>query len=182
MPEPTPEATRLYLARTQQLADAGGLAVARAWDDLDSYDEDDIEQLQQAAAPAVAVYAEQAAAVTAAYLALALDQAPIAATAIVEPDWRGPFTWYWRALGNDEPFEQALESGRSRATASGHKAVVSTARRTGDQVDGVTRWRRVLGGDSCQWCITVAGQLYKTAASADFGHDHCNCGVTPVLR
>lgn len=181
MAEPDPELTRRYLTRTEQLATAGGLVVAEAWDDLDSHDDADIPRLQRAASAGFEAYAEQAAATSAGYLAVALNQPPVAATGIVQPDWRGPFTWMWRALAEGRPVEEAIESGRSRAMASGHKAVTSTARRVGDLVDGVVGWRRTLGGDSCTWCITVAGQRYKTAASADFGHDHCNCGVTPIL-
>jgi hypothetical protein len=181
VPEPDPDLTARYLAATQDLAVAGGDAIAAAWDELGSWDDADIARLEGAALPAWEVFAQEAAAVSAGYLAVALNQTPVAATNLVVPDWRGPFTWYWRALGNDAGQGAALQAGRDRAIAAGHKAVTSTARRVGDQVDGVVGWRRTLGGDSCQWCITVAGQRYRTAESADFGHDHCNCGVTPIL-
>lgn len=42
------------------------------------------------------------------------------------------------------------------------------------------RWKRVPGGKSCSWCKTIAGQLYLTSASADFGHDRCDCVAVPV--
>lgn len=185
MPLPEAEAaevTRLYLSRIDDLVEEGGKALAEAWDNLGSYDETDILRLARRAGPALEVISQEAAATTSGYLAVLLEEAPLAATDLVEADWRGPFTRYWGALGRDDSLEQALESGRSRAQASGQRAVISTARRTGALVDDrVAGWRRVPSASACTWCRTVAGQRYHTAASADFGHDRCSCGVTPIL-
>ena len=46
----------------------------------------------------------------------------------------------------------------------------------------VLAWRRVPGPKACQWCRTIAGQLYKTSETADFGHARCDCVVVPVRR
>lgn len=185
MPLPEAEAaevTRLYLARIDELVDQGGKALAEAWDDLGSWDASDVARLARRAGPALEVISQEAAATTSGYLAVLLEEQPLAATNLVEADWRGPFTRFWGALGHDHPLDQALESGRSRAQASGQRAVISTARRTGALVDDrVAGWRRVPNGGACTWCRDVAGQRYHTAESADFGHDHCSCGVTPII-
>lgn len=74
----------------------------------------------------------------------------------------------------------ALESGRARAEASGHKGIMSTARRsTGD--DRTVGFRRSPSGQPCKWCLVVSTQRYHTAESADFGHDNCSCGVIPII-
>lgn len=178
------ELTARYMARTEVLADAAGAAMAAAWDDLGGYDEPDITRLAATARPVALEYAAAAAAISSAYLSLLLDVPPPGVTRPVEPDWRGPFTHHWGALANGETWDAALEAGRSRADAAGRQSVISTGRRVGDQLstDRVAGWRRVLSADPCPWCISVAGQDYATAASADFGHDRCHCGVTPILR
>lgn len=175
--------TSRYMARTEALAATAGAAMARAWDNLGSYDERDIARLAAAASASVDVYTARAGAVSAAYLSLLLDEPPVATTHLVVPDWRGPFTHHWGALAHGETWDAALEAGRARADAAGSRAVISTARRVGDRLttDRIGGWRRTLSSDPCTWCIQVAGQDYATAESADFGHDRCACGVTPIL-
>lgn len=175
---------RSYMARQATIAAAGGAVMVRAWDRLDRFDEADIERFRDLALPATHPLTLRAGALSAAYLSTLTGTPVVAATATVEPDFRGPFTRMWGAIGRGETVEDAILAGAARADAAGRNAVVSTARRVGDLVesDQITGWRRVLDGDACTWCASVAGQTYSSAESADFGHDRCGCGVTPVLR
>lgn len=174
--------TGSYMARVRDLADLAAASIARAWDELGSWDEADIERLARTAGPALEVYAFRAGAVSVAYLSRLLRETPRSATGVAAPDWRGPFTHYWGGLANGMTADEALAAGRARAEASAARSVVSTARRAGDVYgDRVTGWRRTLSADPCEWCISVAGQDYATASSADFGHDRCHCGVSPIL-
>jgi hypothetical protein len=175
---------RSYMARQETIAAAGGAVMVRAWDQLDSFDEANIARFRELALPATLALTNRAGALSAAYLAALLREPVVAATRPVEPDFRGPFTRLWGAIGRGESFDDALMAGSSRAEASGRNAVVSTARRVGDQLesDQIVGWRRVLDADPCEWCVSVSGQTYKSAESADFGHDRCGCGVTPKLR
>lgn len=184
MAEPDPDLTARYLAGVRELAEEGAQAVAAAWDDLGSWDEDDIARLERFARPLLDAIGREAAAETSAYLALVLDDTPAVAAEVVAPDWRGPFTWHWRALGQGFTPEEAVAMARSRARSAGSDAVMSTARRAGDATAAgrITGWRRVPSANACQWCRDVAGQTYGTSAAADGGHDHCHCGVTPILR
>lgn len=90
----------------------------------------------------------------------------------------------WHAFTMERPFEEALRVGRSTAQAVGFDFVQSSARRTGDVAaarSGVdVTWRRVPGAKSCDWCRLVAGQTYRTAESADFGHERDDCDVVPA--
>ena len=175
---------RSYMARQEAIAAAGGSVMVRAWNQLDSFDESDVAQFRELALPATTVLTRRAAALSAAYLAALLREPVVSATATVAPDFVGPFTRFWGAIGRGEPFDQAVLAGSARADAAGRNAVVSTARRVGDQIGSnqITGWRRVLDADPCDWCVTVSTQTYRSAESADFGHDRCGCGVTPVLR
>jgi hypothetical protein len=178
------ELLRRYLARQATLNGAGGRVVTEAWAALDSFDTPDIARLRTSALSRITVIGQRAASLSAGYLGLVLGEPVVAATDIVEPDWPGPFARMWAAFGRGDSFDVANEAGRAQADAVGRNSVVSTARQVGDLLrsDQVTGWQRVLSGDSCEWCQSVAGGIYETASSADFGHDRCNCGVTPILR
>jgi hypothetical protein len=42
-------------------------------------------------------------------------------------------------------------------------------------------WRKGLSGDACDWCQSIAEQVYGDADSIPF-HDHDRCGPEPVLE
>lgn len=163
------------------------IALAVIWDSLDSYGEEDIATFASTAAPVLAGAKRSAVATSTAVSALALDIRPPALSVDdvdVEPRIDHPFLAMWHAVGEGRPNEEALSAGRSQAQAVAADFVQKAARRTGDAVAraaGVkARWRRVPNADACPWCQTIAGQLYRTAESADFGHDRCFCMVVPA--
>jgi hypothetical protein len=102
----------------------------------------------------------------------------------LEADLRGPFRATWHALSQGRPFDEALEVGRSTAQAVAFDFVQSAARLTGDVVakksERTVKWQRVPSPGACEWCVEVAGQLYNSAESADFGHERCDCDAIPV--
>jgi hypothetical protein len=87
-------------------------------------------------------------------------------------------------LSQGRPFDEALEVGRSTAQAVAFDFVQSAARLTGDVVakksERTVKWQRVPSPGACEWCVEVAGQLYNSAESADFGHERCDCDAIPV--
>lgn len=175
--------TRRYQTLTRRLATTAGRAVATAWADLGTYDPTDIATLAGRAGPVVDVLSARAAASTAGYLAVLLEEPVAPTSALVAPDWDSAFIALRRSLANGHEWPDAVESGRLRAEAVGSNAVVSTARRAADEVptNRIIGWRRLLSGSSCTWCSTVATQRYHSAESADFGHDHCHCEVAPII-
>lgn len=173
-------AVALYRTRTAAL-------LVAAWDALDSYEEADADRYAELTAPALAGAKTAAVALSAGFFALGMGARPVgirAADVAVEARIRHPFLSTWHALNEDRPFDDAVRVGRSQAEAVGFDFVQSTTRRTGDVVAAKSgmdvRWRRVPGGDACAWCYRVAGQLYRTAESADFGHDRDDCAVVPA--
>ena len=162
-------------------------ALTAAWDALGSYDEGDIRTFARRTAPAIAGAKRSAVASSTALFSLAFGIRPPALTpdaVDVRARIDHPFLALWHAVKEGRPNEEALAAGRSQAQAVAEDFVQQTARRTGDVVArtaGIdTRWRRVPNAGACKWCRTVSGQLYRTAESADFGHDRCFCMVVPA--
>lgn len=162
-------------------------ALAAAWDQLESYGEDDIAVFASTVAPVLAGAKRTAVATSTAVFALSLGIRPpsLSADAVdVQPRIDHPFLALWHAVSEGRPNDEALAAGRSQAEAVAQDFVQQTSRRTGDAVanlvDYRVQWRRVPNAGACSWCRTVAGQLYRTAESADFGHDRCFCMVIPA--
>lgn len=177
-----------YKRQIARYRDATSLALVAAWGKLPSYDEADVEEFEALAAPSLGAGQAASVALSAAFFALVLDLPPVGVDPSevgITPDTRGPFRATWHALAMGRPFEEAVTVGRSTAQAVGFDFVQSSARRTGDAVaarSGVgVRWQRVPGAKSCDWCRRVAGNHYRTAESADFGHERDDCDVVPVL-
>lgn len=170
----------VYRSRTSSL-------LVAAWAKLPGYDEEHVEQYAERTEPALNAGKVAAVALSAAFFALAMKIRPVG----VDPDEvdsgydiRQPFLATWHALAMGRPFAEAVQVGRSTTQGLGFDFVQSSARRTGDVVAEKSgkdvRWRRVPGGKSCEWCHMVAGQTYRTAQSADFGHERDDCDVIPA--
>jgi hypothetical protein len=165
---------------------ASGLLVA-GWDRLGSYRDDDIDRYIAQLDPFLTGIKTASVGLSSAFFALTTSTRPSGITPVdvdVQPRWRDPFLSTWHAVNEGRPWDEAFQAGRSMASAVGFNFVQSTARRAGDHAARKTgkqvRWRRVPGGESCDWCLLVAGQLYQTAESADFGHDRCDCDAVPA--
>lgn len=181
----TPSQQRDLLARYRRRIDRYLIAAAdimvAAWLELASLDEEDIGRLTTLAGPAMNGVGERTANLAAGVASLIVDRPTTGSLTVVEPDWRGPFTYGWKALGNGLSFDEALRSGAGRAEAAGRNAVASTARKAaGAGAPDTTRWRRQLDADPCDWCVLVADRGYGSAEAADFGHDRCGCLAVPV--
>lgn len=163
---------------------AGLIAI---WSTLDTIDEDRVDDFARQAAPVLAGAKQATVATSAGYFALAAETRPVAIRpedVTIEPRIRHPFLASWHALNMGRDYEDALRVGRSQASAVGFDFVQETSRLTGDafaeRSGKKMRWYRVPTGKSCDWCIAIAGQSYATAASANFGHDRCDCSVVPA--
>jgi hypothetical protein len=162
-------------------------ALVVAWDRLDAYGEDDVERYAATTRSAVNGAKVATVGLSAAFFAMATRSRPVGVKpddVPTEPRIDHPFLAAWHAVSEGWPWEEAFQAGRSQASAVGFDFVQSTARRTGDLAAELSgqrvRWARVPGGGSCAWCLTVAGQTYHSAESADFGHDRCDCDVVPA--
>lgn len=159
------------------------------WAKLPNYDEPQVERFAREATPFLTAAKLVAVRHAVGYYSLAAGTSPIAVpidAIAVNADMREPFISIWNALKHGEPFDSAVAAGSGRVDAVVRNLVTSSARRTGDLVIGQSGrkfhgWRRIPDAHACPWCIQVAGQRYKTAESADFGHDRCGCTAQPVF-
>lgn len=162
-------------------------AVAKVWDSLDSYTDDQIEAFIRRASPAVAAGQERAFWLSVAHLQRLLGdefQADIGLLSTAEVDLKEPFIALGRALNAGNSIEDAIAAGRARAEAVADSGVQWASTRASQSADGDNRiigWTRALDGKACDWCREVSRQIYRTAETASFGHTRCGCSVEPVI-
>ena len=181
------EALRRYRRQVDARRRRTATALAALWDRFENYDTSDAETFARQAAPMLAGAKTATVATSVAMFGLAVGIRPPsvrAADVDAEPRIDHPFLAFWHALAEGRPRDEALAAGRSQAEAVGADFVQSTARRAGDAAARSSgrsvRWSRRPRGETCQWCIDKARQTYRTARSADFGHDRCDCDVVPT--
>jgi hypothetical protein len=186
MPAPDALVAR-YRRQLQIYRDRTAGILMAAWDAMPTHDRADIERFVKRTAPTLVGAKTATVALSAGFFALALGIRPVAVDpADIELAFAAdaPFLAMWHALSLGRPFAEAFEAGRSVAESVGFDFVQSASRRTGDFVaeasGRVVRWRRVPGAHACAWCHQVAGGLYRTAESADFGHNRCDCVAVPA--
>lgn len=180
--------TRRFQARMDVLQANTSRATGQAWAKLPAYERANVADFEELTAATIQG-AKRAAVATANgyYSTLGSVRVPAVSHEAISVlfDREQPFLSYWHQLSEGVSWVDAVQAGRSTAEATGGNYVQSAARRTGDAVveatgQDVIAWRRVLGAGSCDWCVTVSGQLYHSSESADFGHDRCNCVAVPV--
>lgn len=170
--------------------------VATAWDGLEAYDANVVNGFLEDVVPFVGAAQAQAAVLTDAYLAAALQRAPIgvdlervtgaAVRAGTPPEqvYARPFINVWTGLKNGRPWVDAVASGRSRAMSSAAMDVALSTRAAASQIgeldDRIVGYQRVPDGDACGFCVLVAGQRYRTDDLMPL-HNHCGCTVEPIL-
>lgn len=184
---PPSDVESLYHQRLAAYRERTSAGLTAAWDELDTYGDEEMETYVARVTPLLEGAKAATVATSAAFFALTLGVRPAAVSAAdveVESKTDHPFLAMWHALKVGRPLEEAIAAGRSQANAVGYDYVQSTSRRTGDHVAKASgervRWRRVPGGNACSWCKTIAGQTYHSAASADFGHNRCDCIAVPA--
>ena len=181
--------TERYLSAMTRHRGAVAAFLAALWESLDRYGDDGEDQFVSIAEPRMEGFKRATVSVSAAYFATVLDIRPVG---VDHRDVRSvarlrdPFLAARHAVAEGRPWVEAVRAGQSMAEAVGYNFVQSTARRTGDVVaaeSGVdVKWRRLPAANACSWCKTVAGQLYNSSESADFGHDRDGCLVVPTTE
>lgn len=186
--EPQRRLLARYEAQLARQRDSASASLVALWESLDGYDERNIAEFERRAAPLLIGAKAATVAATSAFVAMILRVRPVAVRATdvaVAAKTQAPFHAMWHALKVGRDGVEAWHAGRSVAEAEGFNFVQSTARRTGDHVARAAgrpvRWERIPESGACDWCQTVAGRLYHSAESADFGHARCGCTVAPAV-
>lgn len=177
-----------FETRLDAYRSAGSDLLETAWDALAGYDETDVAEFARRVGPRLETLLGSTIEISSAFYRelLGTPTTPVPKTSIIpELGLDQGFHAVWYALKEGRPFEEAAAAGRSMVSARAFDLVQSTSRRTGDATVHATRapivgWRRVVSANACPWCHTVAGQIYRTSVSADFGHDRCDCTAIPI--
>lgn len=165
------------------------------WEGLPAYNTGDVDRWLAQAVPIVGAGQRQAASLTDAYLARAMERQPlgISAAAVVgaavrngtppEVEWRRPFVTLWTALRTGATYERAVATAWDRASAMAELDVQLSARATAREVGlrdpGIYGWRRVTDGDACELCEIASTQRYHRGDLMPI-HARCGCTVAPL--
>lgn len=173
-----------------------GSAVTAAWRSLPHYDEANVADWLKVVLPLILAAQRQSVALTRAYLTRALDGHAVnvdvaelvgAAVRNGTPPaevYRRPFVTVWTELQQGTPWQQAVEHGLERATSTAAMDVqlsqTHTAAAVGRADQRITGWERVPDAGACDLCLIASTQRYHKADLMPI-HNHCGCGVRPIV-
>lgn len=177
--------TRRRQAALAKLRATTASALVARWDSLGDYSDD--TRWTRIATPVLVAGQSRAIDLQVANLQarlgykLTFDRSALLAVASI--DVTEPFVALGRAINAGQDFAAALEAGRARAEGIGESGVQWASRAANHATDDerIVGWTRTLGAGSCEWCVLVSTQTYKSAESASFGHLRCTCGVDPII-
>lgn len=190
-PEQQTELVGRYQSRMAKIADNVQSQAGKAWDALGSYNEVDIARLTEVSERLWVASRTQAVNTSSGFYSLVTDTASVgvnvAEVAGAPPSAAEAFRVTWKHMADGMPWEEAVAAGRAAFERSHFDAAHQAARYTGDVWERASGrqgfgWQRVLVGVSCEWCALVSTQVYRSAGSASFGHDHCDCAVVPMAE
>lgn len=175
------ELTLTYIDALNDLADLVGVAVRDIFENMSRVDRADIAAFMAEASPYAQAGAQEGADMAAAYLSQ-LTGSTIRPTDLTMPavKYDDPFLRTWHQLTEGYDYEAARESGSSVAEMIGRDAARDGASERMGKAKDVRGWRRVISAKACEWCRVVGTQLYRTQASATFGHHGCKCQIVAV--
>ena len=181
-------------ARLRALTVAGVDAV---WASLPAYNEENVDEWLSRVLPLIAAAQRQSVALTDAFLARALDRAPLGvdpadvtgpaarAGVLLEEVYRRPFVTVWTALAAGTAYAAAVNSGgvRARSTAAMdvQLAMRSTLTEVGKADDRIEGYQRVANAGACSFCLAIDGAKVRAANPMPL-HNGCGCGVDVLTR
>lgn len=192
-----PSLADAHLVAQARLREIIARAVTRAWVSLPAYDRANLDEYLSAVIPTVLAGQRYAVNLTDAYVALELDRQPLGidptdligagVRAGVDPEtvYTRSFVTLWSALGRGTPFDDAVAQGLHRATSTAstdvqlsHRAAYGAIQVADPQIRG---YKRQADASACTFCVTVSGAFVKSAGAMPL-HNHCGCGLVPVIR
>lgn len=193
-PLPSPLADAHIEAQRRLRLMAAGV-VGFAWRGLPGYDERNVDEFLSRVVPVMLTAQATSAALTEAYLAHAMGRQPLGivpdrvtgaalrAGAAPEEVYRRPFVNVWSSLSKDNPWDQAVQAGLSRATSTAEMDVQLASRATfgevGREDDAIFGFQRVADAGACEFCQEVDGAYIKDGDAMPL-HNRCGCSLEPL--
>lgn len=200
-PSPDVALARLYASRYNRLRTASGVSVGRLWDGVAGLDDEAQERFASVAAGMSTSAQIQTAAVVDGYVGMMLGIVegdgtatgidPTSVSGAAVRNGTDPLDVYRRgvvsarvAISEGRSFADAMGIGRDRVVSAAETDVALAQRASIVQVasstDRVVGYRRVLSGQSCSLCATASAQRYHAEVLMPI-HNHCDCGVAPII-
>lgn len=192
----TGELTQAHIEAEARLRLITAAAVAQAWSDLGSYDEEDVPIFLGRALPLVLAAQRASILLTTAYLARTVERpaANVDVPKLIaglrngtppETVYRRPFVSVWTDLKEHRPYDDAVRKAQARAESAAamdvRLAMTHTLRDVGRREDIIVGYKRVPDPGACPYCVLIAGRRYLTEELQP-GHPHCGCSVAPILE
>lgn len=193
---------RVYTNQMGALRDGTERGVGAVWDTLGTYNRADISPFLERALPIVEAAQTQAAALTDAYVAQAVQIltgeaampegiAPGEVVGAAVRNGTAPETVYersfiqvWSDLSDGVQWVDAVARGGHRARQAARTDVSLSARQASQQAMSskphIVGYRRVLDGHSCRFCAVASTQRYHKGDLMPL-HPGCGCGVAPIV-
>lgn len=151
----------------------------RVWDQLSPWGDEQIDEFHRIAKPLVEAAAQASVDLSVVYVE-SLGYQPRSVSELIVPDASArlydPADRINRLLGSGSTFEEATVAARQVIDDLGHDTVFRSARQSyAEAAPAYGRYQRRVTGKSCQWCLSLAGAVFPSAADATFGHAHCDC-------
>lgn len=193
MASPLADAHIVAQARLRGLTER---AVARIWRELAGYDRSDVDEWLSKVLPVMDASQKGSIALTQAYVARALERQPLGLSAAEitrrirgrttpEEVWRRPFVTVWGGLANGLRWDDAVAKGLERATGTAAIDVQMASRGAYAAIERedskIQRWQRVADAGACDFCASIDGAIVLSADAMPL-HNHCGCGLEPVLE
>lgn len=168
-------------------------ALEQLWTALPGYDRENIDQWLAGALPVVDTAKRTAITVTDAYLAHAVARQPLGVMPLdrvrngidASEVYQRPFVTVWSALSSGTMWDDAVTQGLNRAMSTGAMDVQLAFRAAADEIgradEAIYGYQRVADGGACSFCQLVDGAYVKRADASPL-HNHCGCGLEPLLQ
>lgn len=171
--------------------------VGRAWRDLGSWDEKDVNRFLAVAVPTVLAAQRSSVAMTEVFIARFLGRSPhglavddligasVRAGTPPEEVYRRPFVTLWSSLAQGTAYLDAVNAGLARATSTAEMDVQMSMRATANAVqqteEGIFGFQRVANPGACEFCVRIDGAYVKSADAMPL-HPRCGCGLEPLTQ
>jgi len=183
MPSDLATVTDAYARQVDNLAAETRRRLLSIWDALAPWGDAELDRFHDIARPLVEAAAQAGVDLTTVYVdnisGAAGTASPLipadAAARLYDPSDR-----IGKLIANGMEHTDAVRAARTVVDNLGHDTAYRAARQSMAEVAPPhTKWRRRVTGKSCQWCLSLAGAEFYSAADATFGHDRCDCLACP---
>lgn len=169
-----------YARQVESLATETRRRLLRIWDSLAPWGDAELDRFHAIAKPLIEAAARVSIDITTTYLESTAPGQVGTPSTLIPADASArlfdPSDRIGRLMANGATFEEATAAARQVVDDLGHDTAFRSAREAmADAAPPGKTWQRRVTGSSCKWCLSLAGAKFYSAASATFGHTHCDC-------